>query len=30
MLLSMPIIAIVKVVAQRVESLEAVAELLGD
>lgn len=30
MLLSMPITAIVKVVAQRVEQLEAVAELLGD
>lgn len=30
MLLSMPISAIVKVVAQRVEQLEAVAELLGD
>ena len=30
MLLSMPIIAIIKVVAQHVESLEPVAELLGD
>jgi predicted PurR-regulated permease PerM len=30
MLLSMPITAIIKVVAQRVEQLEPVAELLGD
>jgi hypothetical protein len=30
MLLSMPITVIVKVVAQRVEQLEPVAELLGD
>ena len=30
MLLSMPIMAIVKVVAKHVEQLEAVAELLGD
>lgn len=30
MLLSMPITALVKVVAQHVEQLEPVAELLGD